>query len=164
MLAAIGAGNEMFAAVLDPAHRMGATHGEPAETNLLRQQDTFVAEPAADVGGDDADLTFLEAETFRQSRAHDVRHLTGRVHRQLLEPRVPERDHAAAFDRRHALPRGADLALHFDRRVECLADVDVDESLEKYVIAPLLMDQDGGALARLQHVVNGRQFLQIERH
>src|SRR5262249_23535900 len=41
VLAAIGAGNEMFATILDPAHRMAAMHGEPAETNLLRQQDAL---------------------------------------------------------------------------------------------------------------------------
>src|SRR5262249_21872104 len=128
VLATIGAGNKVFAPILDPAYRMSALHGEPAETDLLRQQDAFVAEPAADVGSDDAHLGFFDAETFRQSGAHDVRHLTGRVDRQLFEPRVPERDHAAPFDRRHALPRGADFARHFDRRVERLADVDVDES------------------------------------
>src|SRR5262249_37647701 len=64
MLAAIGAGDEMFAPVLDPAHRMTAMHGQPAETNLFRQEDALVAEPAADIGSDDADLTFFEAETF----------------------------------------------------------------------------------------------------
>ncbi len=65
VLPAIGSGNEVFAAVLDPAHRMAAMHGKPAETNFLGQQDAFVAEPPADVGRDDADLTLFEAETFR---------------------------------------------------------------------------------------------------
>ena len=81
----------------------------------------------------------------------------------MFEPSVPERNHAAPFDRRHALARGAEFARHFDRRVERLADVDVDESLEKHiVIAPVLVDENGVALTRLQHVVNGRQFLEIE--
>src|SRR4029077_20107687 len=47
VLAAIGAGNEWSARAPDPAPRMGALHREPAETDLLRQQDAFVAEPAA---------------------------------------------------------------------------------------------------------------------
>ena len=163
VLAAIGAGNEMFAPVLDPAHRMGTLHGEPAQADLLRQQDAFVTEPAADVGSDDAHLALFEAETFRQSGAHDVRHLAGRVDRQLLEPRVPERDHAAPFDRRHALARGTDFARHLDRRVERPADIDIDERLEKHVVAPVLVNEHGVVLARVQHVVNGRQLLEIER-
>src|SRR5215468_5696927 len=164
VLSAIGAGDEMFAAVLDPAHRMAAMHSEPTETNLLGQQDAFVAEPAADVGSDDADLPLFEAETFGQSRAHDVGHLAGRIHRQLFQPRVPERNDAAPFDWRHALASGADLAEDLDRGIECLADVDIDKSLEKYVVAPMLVDHYGAAFARFQHVVHSRQFLQIEGH
>src|SRR5262245_65327820 len=118
VLAAIGAGDEMFAAILDPAHRVAATHGKPAETNLLRKQDAFVAKSPADVRRDDADLALVEAETLGEPGAHDVRHLTSRVDRQLLEPRVPEGDNAAPLDRRHALPSGADLAGDLDRRVE----------------------------------------------
>src|SRR5262249_58286651 len=87
VLPAVGEGYERFAAVLDPAHGMAAMHSEPPKTNPLGQQDAFVAKPAADVGGDDADLSLFEAETFGQSRAHDVRHLAGRIHRQLFEPR-----------------------------------------------------------------------------
>src|SRR5262249_57382601 len=79
VLAAIGAGNEMFATILDPAHRMAAMHGEPAETNLLGQQDALVAKSAANVRRDDADLALVEAETLGQPGAHDVRHLTRRV-------------------------------------------------------------------------------------
>src|SRR5262249_2832363 len=124
VLAAIGAGNEMFAAILDPAHRVAAMHGEPAETNLFRQQDALVANPAANVRRDDADLALVKAETLGQSGSHDVRHLTSRVYRQLLEPRVPEADNAATFDRRDALPSGADLARDLDRRIHRLADID----------------------------------------
>src|SRR6266567_1951744 len=50
----------VFAAVFDPAHRVAAMHGKPAETNFFGQQDAFVAEPPADVGRDDADLTLFE--------------------------------------------------------------------------------------------------------
>src|SRR5262252_3925236 len=109
VLAAVGAGNEMFATILDPAHRVAAMHGQPTETNLLRQQDALIAKSASNVRRDDADLALLEAEALGQPGTHDVRHLTSRVDRQLLEPRVPEGNDAAPFDRRHALPRGANF-------------------------------------------------------
>src|SRR5262249_60661950 len=70
VLAAIGAGNEMLATILDPAHRMAATHGEPGETNLFRQQDALVAKPDANVRPDGADLTPVKLETLRAS-GHD---------------------------------------------------------------------------------------------
>ena len=76
--------------------------------------------------------------------------------------RVPEGDHAAALDRRHALPRGADLARDLDRRVERLGDVDVDERLEEDVVGPMLMHQRRRRLARRQHVVHGRQLVEVE--
>ena len=85
------------------------------------------------------------------------------MQRQLLEAPVPEGDHAAPFDRRHALAGGADLARDLDRRVERLADVDIDEGLEKDVVAPVLVHQRRAGFPRLQHVVDGRQLVEIER-
>jgi len=82
----------------------------------------------------------------------------------LLEPRVPEGNDATPFDRRHALPSGADLARDPDRRVERFGDINIEESLEKDVVGPMLVDQRGVAVARFQHVVNRRQFLELERH
>ena len=75
VLAAIGAGGQMLAAILDPAHRMAAAHRQPRQADFLRQQDALVAEAAADIGRDDADLALLDAEAFGQAVAHDVRHL-----------------------------------------------------------------------------------------
>ena len=123
MLAAIGAGRQMLAPILDPAHRMAATHGEPAEADFFGQQNALVAETAADIRRDHADLALVEAEAAGKSGAHDVRHLAGGINRQLIEAAVPDRDHAATFHRCHALARGADLARDLDRRVERLLDV-----------------------------------------
>ena len=72
-------------------------------------------------------------------------------------------DNAAPFDRRHALPRGADLARDLDGRIERLADVDIDEGLQKYVVCPVLVDQGGAGRASFEHVVHSRQFREIER-
>ena len=79
VLAAIGAGREMLAAVLDPAHRMAATHRQPRQADFFRQQDALVAEAAADVGRNDADLALLHAEAFGKAAAHDMRHLRAEV-------------------------------------------------------------------------------------
>jgi hypothetical protein len=44
---------------------MPAPHRQPSETNFLGEQNALVAEAAADVGRNDANLTFIEAKTFR---------------------------------------------------------------------------------------------------
>ena len=81
VLAAIGAGDQMLAAVLDPAHRMAAAHRQPAEADFFGEQDALVAEAAADIGRDHADLAFVESEAFGKPGAHDVRHLAGGIDR-----------------------------------------------------------------------------------
>jgi hypothetical protein len=69
---------------------------------------------------------------------------------------------ATALDRGHALPGGTDLARHLDRSIERFADVDIDQRLEEHVVGPVLVDQGNTGLACFQHVVDGRQLLQIE--
>ena len=59
MLAAVRVAGELFAAVLDPAHRVAEAAGEPAGADLLGQQDALVAEAAADIGRDNADPRLL---------------------------------------------------------------------------------------------------------
>ena len=61
VLAAIGVAGQVLAAILDPAHRMAAAHRQPAERNFLGEQDPLVAEAAADIGRDDADLAMVKA-------------------------------------------------------------------------------------------------------
>ena len=68
VLAAVGVGDELLAPVLDPAHRAAEAAREPAEADLLGQQDALVAEAAADVGRDDADRACVEAEATPQGR------------------------------------------------------------------------------------------------
>ncbi len=75
VLAAIGAGDQMLAAILDPAHRVSAAHREPAKAHLFGQQDALVAKAATDIGGDRPHLALVEPKALGQSGAHDVRHL-----------------------------------------------------------------------------------------
>ena len=163
VLAAVGAGGEMLAPILDPPYRVSAVHCQPAKAHLFRQEDPFVSEAAADIGRDDTHLPLLEAQATGKPGTDDVRHLAGRIERELFEPRVPQRDHAAAFDWRHALPRRSDLAGHLDRCIQCLADVDIHERLKEDIVGPMVMHKGRFRRARREHVVHGRQFFQIER-
>ena len=98
VLAAVGVGGQVLAPVLEPAQRGADLARSPGERDLLRQQDALVAEAAADVGRDHADLALVDAEALCQARAHDVRLLGRGVNDELAEPGMPARDHAAALD------------------------------------------------------------------
>ena len=164
MLAAVRVGGELLAAVLDPAHRVLPVHRDPTEHDLLGEQDPLVAESAADIGDDDAHLALLEAEAFRQPGTHDVRHLARGVQHQHLLPPVPVCEHPAAFDRRHALARGAERAGDGHRGPALdLAQVAVDHRLQKHVVAPFRVQQRRVGSARAEHVGDGGQFFEIER-
>jgi hypothetical protein len=65
MFAAIGAGGEMLAAILDPAHGMPAPHRQPRQADFLGQQNSLVAEAAADIRRDDANVSVIEPQTSR---------------------------------------------------------------------------------------------------
>ena len=75
----------MLAPVLDPADGMAAAKREPAEADFLGKQNALVAEAAADVGRDDADAAFLQAEAFGEAGANDMRHLARGMEHELVE-------------------------------------------------------------------------------
>ena len=165
VLAAVRVGDELLPAVLDPAHGVIPVHREPAEHDLLGEQDALVAESAADVGDDDAHLTLLEPQALREPGAHDVRDLASGVEHEHLQSPVPVREHATALDRRHALARGAERAGDAHRRRALdVAEVRVDRRLEEHVVAPLRVQQRGARLARTEHVRDRGQLLEVERH
>ena len=89
VLAAVGVGGEALAAVLDPPQRDAELARRPGQRHLLGQQDALVAEAAADVGRDHADLALVDAQALGEAGAHDVRLLGGGVHDELAEPRLP---------------------------------------------------------------------------
>ena len=165
MLAAVGVGGELLSAVLDPPHRMVSVHRDPSEHDLLGEQDTLVAESAADVGDDDAHLILIEPETLRESGADDVRHLARGMEHEHPEPPVPVREHPAALDRRHALARGAKRAGDGYRGLASdSGQVAIDHRLEKHVVAPLRMQQRRIRSTRVEHVGDGGELFEVERH
>jgi hypothetical protein len=86
------------------------------------------------------------------------------IKRELVEPVIENRDHAAPFQRRHALPRGGYFARHFNGRIECRCDIDLERAFKENIVAPMLMDQRGPSVARLDHVVDRRELFEIQRH
>src|SRR2546427_9051235 len=99
MLPGIGAGDEMLAPIPDPAHGMSQRPGEPRDADLLRLQNAFVAEAAADIGRDDAQLPLLDAETVGKPVADEMRHLCRSDDDKLIMPVVPVGKHALTFER-----------------------------------------------------------------
>ncbi|GJE41207.1 hypothetical protein AEGHOMDF_0369 [Methylobacterium soli] len=162
VLAAIGVGGEVLAPVLEPAHRVAAAERQPAEADLLGEQDRLVAEAAPDIGRDDADAALLDPQAFREAVAHDVRHLARGVDHELVEAVIEMDDRAAPLDRRHALAAGGDRARDPDRGVEGGPDVHVDEGFQEDVVPPMLVHEGGARRAGRQHVVDGRQLLEVE--
>ncbi len=163
VLAAVGVGGEALAAVLQPSQGRTQPARCPRQRHLFRQQDALVAEAAADIGRDHADLPLVDAEAFGETGADDVGLLGGGMDDELAEPRVPGRHHAAAFERAHHLARGGQLARHRHRglRLDRL-EVDVDAGRQEQVVAPGLVHQRRAGLAGGEHVAHDRQGLEIE--
>ena len=102
-------------------------------------------------------------EALGEAGAHDVRLLGGGVDDELAQPRVPLRDHAAALERAHDLARGAQLARDGDGGLGLDGlEVHVDVGGEEEVVAPVLVHQRRAGLARLQHVGDDGQRIEVE--
>jgi hypothetical protein len=51
-----------------------------------------------------------------------------------------------------------------DRRIKRLRDVDLKETFEEDIVAPVLVNQRAAWLARFLHVIDGGKRLEVERH
>ena len=159
MLAAIGVGDQHLAPVFQPAHRIAEMPREPGQADFLSRKDRLVAEAAADILRDHADVDLGDAEELRQPGADHVRKLGGAVQRQLIEPRLPLRDEAAALDRRHHVTCGAHLARDLHRRVlGSRLDRTVKAGLDRDVALDVVVHQRTARLLRLEHVDDRRQL------
>ena len=143
---------------------MTAAEREPAKADFLGEQDPLVAEAAADVGRDDADAAFFQAEAFGEAGANDMRHLACGVQHKLVGAMVEHGDAAAPLERRHALAPGRDRARHLDRRIEGRRNAGIHGRLEEDVVAPMFVHQGRARPARRPHVADGRQLLEVQGH
>ena len=163
VLAAVGVGDQMLAPVGDPARRAAELHRVPAGDELLRLDIGLEPEPAADVGGDDADLALLQPEEEGKAGADQMRHLGRGVDDQLVHPRIPFGQDRAPLHRHHRLAAHAELAGHGMRRARLdRLHVAVGAGGQRDVVAPRLVDQRGARLARFQHVDRRRKLLVID--
>ena len=89
-----------LAALLDPLDRPAEPPRERERERLLGVDVELRAEPAADVGRDDAELRLRDPDDHREQRdARDVRHLRRRPQRELARRGNRLDDHAARLDR-----------------------------------------------------------------
>ena len=141
MLAAVCVRGQLLAPVLEPAHRMAAPHGEPAQANFLAGQDRLVAEAAAHVGRDHANLDFGQPAAPAPARCEPhgetgSRHAgsTGcsRASHCATKPRHSIGDITWRAVRSSRVTfTGAVLRGRLDRAVE--ADLEVDVALDRVV-------------------------------
>src|SRR5260221_10419903 len=106
VFAAVRAG-EILSTVFDPAQGTAKLAGGPPKGDFLGEQDALVAESAADIRSNDADPPLVEAETFGEPGADDMRLLCRADDDELFGASVPVGDDAAPFQWTHDLARGS---------------------------------------------------------
>ena len=103
VIAGVRAGQQVFVAVLDPAHRLIELQRQCREDDLFRIQPRLGSEAAADIGRDHPDAALLDPEQLAERDAHRVRRLGRCIDHDLVQPVVAIRQHAAALHRRTRL-------------------------------------------------------------
>ena len=101
---------------LDPLDRNAGDDRRDDRDDVPRIDGNLVAEPAADVATDDADLALRNPREHRDDRAHQVRRLRGHVDGKLAADLVERRDAAAGLERARVHARIEDRLAHGDRR------------------------------------------------
>ena len=161
MLAAIRVRGELLAPVFQPAHRMAALHREPAQADFLGGQDRLVAEAAADVGRDDANLNLGKLQNLREAGADDVRKLGGAVQDQLALSRASH----SATKPRHSIGDMTWRAVRnsrvtFTGAVLAAASTGPSKPTSRKTFRLMVSwIQHAARLLRLEHVDDRRQFL-----
>ena len=144
VLARVGAGDEMFAPVLDPAERRLAGQRQPGDADILGLQQALVAEAAADIGWRDADGRLRNVQHLGEAGTDQVRHLGGGVHDKLRGAMVPPAQQAAALHRMHHLTGAAQGKIDFYRRAGGdRVDAAVERGFQEQVVGPVFVQARG---------------------
>ena len=164
VVAGVGGGQEMLAAVLDPAHGMIDFERERGDRRLFRRQSRLRAETAAHVGRDDADVALLEPEHLGQPQPDDVRHLGRGVDHELVQAMVAIGQHRAPLERDRDVPVHAIGPAHHDLGgARHLFEVALLEyPLDEQVVPPVLVHQAGRLGDGGGGVDDRRQDLEID--
>ena len=97
LVALLGGGDEMLAAILDPLHRrLQAQRGE-GDDGLFGIEHQLRPEAAAHIGGHDADAVFVHPQQVAEDALAGMGCLGGAPHGQAFVHRVVARQHAPAF-------------------------------------------------------------------
>jgi hypothetical protein len=161
-------GDQVARLVLDPLHRPLEQDRGQDRADVPRVHRHLVAEPAADVRGDDPDHVLGQLGDQRHRRADDVRRLRGHVHGEFRGGPVEVRDRAAALDRRRVRARVVQLQPRdhvglLERPVGAgrVADLPVKDDVA--LLARLVVPDDRRALGdRLLGVDDHRERLVVD--
>ncbi len=100
MVTALIIGNKAFAPACDPFYRPPQTSSRPGDDGLLGIMLSLIAKAAADVGSDDTNGAFRDAELFRYKAADVMGHLRRAIERQPSIRGICNGEDRAWFDSR----------------------------------------------------------------
>ena len=164
MVAGMRPGQQVLVAILDPAHRVIEFERQRGEDDFLRVEPGLGAEPAADIGRNDAKPVLVDTESFGNRDANGMRRLGRAVDHDLVEPVIAVGQHGAAFHRRPRLPVHPVFALDDDLRI-ARRRLDVaagDGALDEEVVAPMLMDERAAGVERCRCVDHCVEHLEVD--
>ena len=109
LVARMRGGEEVLVPVLDPGKPAAQAPRQPHEHDVLREELHLLAEAAADIGRDDAQIGLRHAERVGEAGAQHVRHLHRAGERHPAARLVPGRVAAARLERHRRLAARADV-------------------------------------------------------
>ena len=115
LIAAVKSGHQIFPPVFGPGHRAAQLPRQPHQDHVFRRQRHLLAEPAADVGRNHAQIGFRHAEHIGDCGPRQMRHLRGAGQRDAARRRVVGGMPGLRLQRRGVLP--ARQRLEFDPRM-----------------------------------------------
>ncbi|MNF69171.1 hypothetical protein D3C84_510460 [compost metagenome] len=110
LLLGMGCAQEVFLAILDPAHRATQRAGQQADQQLLGMQVGLLAEPAPHIGDPDLDQVLRDSAEHRHHGPDETGHLGGRPQDQLLGGPLVLCNGAPGFHRASADPPAGELS------------------------------------------------------
>ena len=119
LIAAVKSRDEIVAAILDPGDAVPQSARQPDQHDIFRRQRHFLAEAAADIRSDHAQIGFGKAENVGNRGARQMRHLRRAGQRDAARGGIECRVPGARFERGCVLP----VRLHDERKVMPPCDV-----------------------------------------
>ena len=99
MIAGVSAGQQMFVALLDPAHRVIQLKRQRGEYDFLGIEPGLWPKSTTHIGRDDSDTTLLEPENFAERDTYRVRRLRRGINHDLIEPVIAIGENTATLHR-----------------------------------------------------------------